>query len=111
MVSLQPGEGPPDHLHRSQEECIFIVDGTFEVTIGGATRVAGAGSVLFIPRGVTHRFKNIGSDVGRMLDWSLPGGQDHYFKAISELAASGQFGAAKALEVSQRHDTHFPAAH
>ena len=31
----------------------------------------------------------------RMLDWSLPGGQDHYFKAISELAAGG--GSAPAL--------------
>ncbi|GAB7524561.1 hypothetical protein PBS_35480 [Paraburkholderia sp. 2C] len=107
LVSHRPGEGPPDHLHRSQEECIFIVDGTYEVAIDGATRVVGGGTLLFIPRGVTHRFKNIGTTVGHMLDWSLPGGQDKYFKAISDLMAIGQFGTLAAKELSARFDTHF----
>jgi hypothetical protein len=31
-----------------------------------------------------HRFKNVGDTTARMLDSSLPGGQDYYFKAISE---------------------------
>ena len=43
-----------------------------------------------------------------MLDWSLPGGQDHYFRAISELAAGGGFTGEQALEISQQFDTHFP---
>jgi len=107
LVSHRPGEGPPDHLHRSQEECIFIVDGTYEVTIDGGTRVVGGGTLLFIPRGVTHRFRNIGPTDGHMLDWSLPGGQDKYFKAISDLAAIGQFGTLAAKELSERFDTHF----
>jgi quercetin dioxygenase-like cupin family protein len=45
--------------------------------------------MVFIPRNVVHRFKNIGDTTARMLDSSLPGGQDHYFKTISELAADG----------------------
>jgi hypothetical protein len=28
----------------------------------------------------------------RILDWSLPGGQDHYFKGISELAVAPKMG-------------------
>jgi len=31
-----------------------------------------------------------------MLDWTLPGGQDHYFRAIAELAADGSFTGEKA---------------
>ena len=46
-----------------------------------------------------------------MLDWSLPGGQDHYFKAISELAASAGFTGEKAMEISKKFDTNFPAPH
>jgi hypothetical protein len=45
-----------------------------------------------------------------MLDWSLPGGQDHYFKAISELDGSGDFTGEKVVEISERFDTNFPAA-
>jgi mannose-6-phosphate isomerase-like protein (cupin superfamily) len=107
----KPGEGPPDHVHFSQEEMFFIVEGTYEMTIGDQTTTAGPGTIVFIPRNVVHRFKNVGETTARMLDWSLPGGQDHYFKAISELAASDGFTGEKAMEISKKFDTNFPAAH
>jgi len=88
MGWLKPGEGPSDHVHFNQEEMFFIVEGTYEFTIGGQTSTAGPGTLVFIPRNLVHRFKNIGDTTARMLDWSLPGGQDHYFKAISDLAAT-----------------------
>jgi len=44
-----------------------------------------------------------------MLDWSLPGGQDHYFKAISDLAASDGFTGEKVMAISKKFDTNFPA--
>jgi hypothetical protein len=47
----------------------------------------------------------------RMLDWSLPGGQDHYLKAISELVAGGGFTGENVTEISRQVDTHFPVAH
>ena len=55
----------------------------------------------FIPRDVVHRFKNVSGITGRMLGWSLPGGQDHYLKAISELAAGGGFTSEKVMEISR----------
>ena len=55
-----------------------------------------------------HRFKNVGGITGRMLGWSLPGGQDHYLKAISELAAGGGFTSERVMEISKAFDTHFP---
>ena len=109
--SHKPGEGPPDHVHFSQEEVFFIVEGTYELTVGGQTSTAGPGTIVFIPRNVVHRFKNVGHTTARMLDWSLPGGQDHYFKAISELAAGGSFTGEKAIEISKKFDTNFPAGH
>jgi quercetin dioxygenase-like cupin family protein len=111
MACHKPGEGPPDHVHFSQEEMFFIVEGTYEVTVGDQTSMAGPGTIVFIPRNVVHRFKNVGDTTARMLDWSLPGGQDQYFKAISELAASGGFTGEKVMEISKKFDTNFPAAH
>jgi len=57
---------------------------------------------------VVHRFKNVGDTTARKLDWSLPGGQDHYFTAISELAAGGGFTGEKVMEISKKFDTNFP---
>jgi quercetin dioxygenase-like cupin family protein len=110
MAWHKPGEGPPDHFHSSQEEIFFVVEGTYELTIGERTSTVGPGTIVFIPRNVVHRFKNVGDTTARMLDWSLPGGQDHYFKAISALAAGSGFTGEKAIEVSRKFDTNFLGA-
>ena len=111
LADHKPGEGPPDHVHFGHEEIFFIVDGTYEMTVADQTTTAGPGAIVFIPRGIVHRFKNIGKTTARMLDWTLPGGLDHYFKAISELAADGGFTGEKAMEISRRFDTNFPGSH
>ena len=96
MAWHKPGEGPPAHVHFKQEEILFIIEGLYEVTVADETAKAGPGSIVFIPRNIVHRFKNVGGITGRMLGWSLPGGQDHYLKAISELAAGGGFTSESA---------------
>src|SRR5215813_6228300 len=111
MAWHKPGEGPPDHVHFNQEEIFFVVEGTYELTVGGDTSTAGAGTIIFIPRNVVHSFKNVGDTTACMLDWSLPGGQDQYFKTISALAAGNGFTGEKVMEISKEFDTHFPAAH
>ena len=111
MGWLKPGEGPSDHVHFNQEEIFFIVEGTYEMTVGDQTSTVGPGTIVFIPRNVVHRFKNVGDTTGCMLDWSLPGGHDHYFKAISDLAAGGGLTGEKVTEINKKFDTKFLAAH
>src|SRR4029077_2394818 len=86
MGGHKPGEGPSDHGPFSQEEMFFIVEGTYELTVGDQTTTAGPGTIVFIPRNVVHRFKNVGETTARMLDWSLPGGQAPYSQALSQHA-------------------------
>jgi mannose-6-phosphate isomerase-like protein (cupin superfamily) len=108
MAWHKSGEGPGDHVHFDQEEMFFIVEGTYEMTVGGQTSTAGPGTIVFIPRYTVHRFKNVGDTTACMLDWTLPGGQDHYFKAISELAAGGGF-TEKVMEINKKFNTKFLA--
>jgi mannose-6-phosphate isomerase-like protein (cupin superfamily) len=103
MAWHKPGEGAADHVHFSHDEIFLIVEGTYELTVGDRTSVAGPSTIVFIPRNIVHRFENIGETTACMLDWSLPGG------AISEDAAGDSFTGEKVLEISERFDTNFPA--
>jgi len=109
MAWHKPGEGPPDHVHFKQEEIFFVLEGTYELTVGGKTTTIGPGAIVFVPRNAVHRFKNVGDTTACMLDWSLPGGQDHYFREISELDASG-FSGEKVAEISRKFHTNILAA-
>ena len=55
-----PGEGPPLHVHRDQDELIYTLEGTHRVKLGEELFDAPAGSFIFIPRGTPHTWQNVG---------------------------------------------------
>lgn len=109
LVEHEPGVGPPPHYHGSQEECFFVLEGEYDVTVGDVSRRAAAGTLVFIPRNTVHTFKNVSAGTARMLDWSLPAGQDRYFRTVHEQQTVGSFQTANIKELSAQFDTYFPA--
>lgn len=63
---VQPGVGPPRHIHPDQDETFFFLEGNFMVEIDGQLHDVSAGDVAFIPRGMVHAFKNAGATPGRL---------------------------------------------
>jgi len=111
MGCHEPGEGPPDRIHFNREEMFFVVEGIYELTAGDQTSTVGVGTMVLIPRNTEHHFRNVGDTTARILDWSLPDGQDRYFKAICDLAAGDGFNCAQVMEMGEPLDAYFPAVH
>lgn len=66
-VELDPGVTFPMHSHPG-EEVIYVLEGTWEYRIAGKEAVTlEAGDVLFIPAGVRHAAKNVGTSKGAEL--------------------------------------------
>ncbi|MBT8194928.1 MAG: cupin domain-containing protein, partial [Bacteroidia bacterium] len=63
---VEPGVGPPRHIHKEQDETFFFLEGTFDVEVDGKLHHMSAGDVAFIPRGTIHAFKNVGKDKGKL---------------------------------------------
>jgi len=60
-VDFDPGYVAPRHTHPG-EEIIYVIEGTLEYQIEGQPTAKGkAGDVLFVPAGVIHSAKNIGT--------------------------------------------------
>ena len=61
LVEIPPGVVAPRHSHPG-EEIAYVVEGALEYTLDGRPPVTlKAGDVLFIPAGVPHAVKNVGS--------------------------------------------------
>jgi quercetin dioxygenase-like cupin family protein len=66
-IDIAPGVLAPRHTHHG-EEVIYVLEGTLEYTLDGKPPVTlKAGDVLFIPNGVVHSARNVGSVNGAEL--------------------------------------------
>ena len=67
VVEIAPGVTAPRHSHPG-EEIIYVLEGLLEYQLDGQPPVTlKAGDVLFIPAGVVHSAKNVGSGNGAEL--------------------------------------------
>jgi quercetin dioxygenase-like cupin family protein len=53
-------------------EIFFVVEGTYELTVGDQTATAGPGTIVFIPRNVLHRFREGRTTTSRRSPTSPP---------------------------------------
>ena len=66
-TELDPGAVAPKHTHPG-EEIIYVLEGSLEYQVEGQPpKTLKAGDVLFIPYGVVHSAKNVGSVKGAEL--------------------------------------------
>ena len=66
-VDLEPGVTFPMHSHPG-EEIIYVLEGVWEYQVEGkGAMTLKAGEVLFIPAGVNHGAKNVGTGKGSEL--------------------------------------------
>jgi mannose-6-phosphate isomerase-like protein (cupin superfamily) len=80
ISEVSPGASIPIHLHRNEDELIFIHTGSGIVTLGDSQVPSATGAVLYAPRGIWHGIENTGSTV---LTWCAiwsPPGFEQYFR-------------------------------
>jgi quercetin dioxygenase-like cupin family protein len=60
-LALDP-DSAMSHVHIGAEEVLYILDGTGEVRVEGATHQVRAGQAVFIPDGAEHSYINTGAE-------------------------------------------------
>lgn len=72
---LRKGGGPPLHLHYSQDEYFYVMDGTFLFQLGDRRVTLHPGDSVLGPRRVPHTFTVTSQQPGHMLIAFTPAGQ------------------------------------
>ncbi|WP_299985820.1 cupin domain-containing protein [uncultured Ruegeria sp.] len=88
--AVQPGEGPPLHMHLEQAETFFIVSGSFIFQAGDDVVEVGPGTTLHVPKQTPHSFRCISDEAGRLTSVLTPGIHDGFIMNVPEAQASGR---------------------
>jgi quercetin dioxygenase-like cupin family protein len=102
VIESDTSGGAPRHEHGHEDECFYVLEGVISVECGDDTWEAGAGSFVFLPRGVPHAWDVVG-DRARVLIITAPAGLEEFLREFHE-AADGERG-----EVARRHGIEFLA--
>jgi quercetin dioxygenase-like cupin family protein len=85
-VTANPGFGPPPHTHHRQNECFYVLEGTFEFFYENRTFTADAGSVIHLPKGRVHNHRAVGNVPARALVVYTPAGLERFLEEAGKPA-------------------------
>ena len=85
---LPPGFASPLHVHHSEDEAFYLLEGKATFTCGDRAMVADPGSYVFFPRDIPHWFRIEDDQPARLLQLNFPAGLENFFVEAGEPAAS-----------------------
>jgi quercetin dioxygenase-like cupin family protein len=74
-ATFPPDTFVPPHIHPTQDEYVYVLDGELTLAAGDSDQVAGAGDLLRLPMGRPHGLFNRSGATVRCLFWVTPTGR------------------------------------
>jgi quercetin dioxygenase-like cupin family protein len=94
------------HVHRTQEETFYVLEGECEWQVGDRRIRATPGTFVFIPPSVPHNIANATDKPARVLMTVSPPGHENYFEELAKTVSPDRPADPKAIaELRLRYDT------
>jgi mannose-6-phosphate isomerase-like protein (cupin superfamily) len=109
---VEPGSGPPPHVHHNEDELFIIAEGTMSFLVNNEWVDVGSGGVAFMPRGVPHTFKNRSNAVVKQWILTTPSGFETFFgRCAAVFAEAGADGPdmGRIMQIAAEHGLEFLA--
>ena len=104
-ATFPPGTFVPPHIHPTQDEFIYMLEGRFDLLLDGRSYVATAGDLIRLPQQIPHGIFNKTDQPVKCLFWVTPTRKLYdLFWGIHSMAEQ-EPGAVVAL--SARHEVEF----
>ena len=92
--NLMPDTGPAMHMHLSQEEWFYVMEGEVRFQVGGRRLRLGPGESILAPRRIPHTFSASGSPAHMLIAFTPADKMEQYFidaAAQPSIAATSDF--------------------
>lgn len=112
-LDCPPGGGVPLHAHAVADHALYVLEGTFALTVDGRREALEPGACALIPRGHAHGYANVGDGRGRLLVIATPpASEERVFLQLAAMLATGPDGSAELTSairlLGARHDVTLP---
>ena len=85
QTSLSKGKGTPLHVHHSQDEVFYVIEGLYYFQVGDEKFKLSEGESIFLPRKVPHAWTQL-SEKGKMTVTLQPAGKlEDFFVTMASL--------------------------
>jgi quercetin dioxygenase-like cupin family protein len=83
QTSLSQGRGTPLHVHPSQDEVFYVLEGSYRFKVGEELFDLTVGESIFLPRAVPHAWTQV-SEKGKMMVLLQPAGKlENFFVTMA----------------------------
>lgn len=90
--STKKGEEPPSHIHETEDEMFYVLEGAITFRCGSDTFNLGKGGFIFLPHGIEHAYTIQNEDTVRLLVITSP---------VRDESSGGWKGFVADLELGQ----------
>jgi mannose-6-phosphate isomerase-like protein (cupin superfamily) len=104
-ATFPPGTFVPPHIHPTQDEFVYMLEGRLDLVLDGQESVATAGDLVRLPRNVPHGLFNKSDATVKCLFWVAPTGRLYdLFWAIHSMP---QQNPAEVVALSAKYEIDF----
>lgn len=101
--------GPPPHIHHREDELFYVLSGEVTFYADGEQTLANEGTLIYVPKGTVHQFKNTASSVAQMITLYIGAGIEGFFTEVGVPPLLNE-NAQPALFTSERKKEFLDAA-
>jgi quercetin dioxygenase-like cupin family protein len=84
-LACPPGDTPPLHVHHTEDEAFFVLEGSARIYVGSDVHEVGPGDSVLAPKGIPHTY--VTGDQGvRWVVTTSPGDFERFVVAVSRPA-------------------------
>jgi quercetin dioxygenase-like cupin family protein len=100
---FDPESGNRLHVHRYEDEVVYVLEGAIEIRLGNQKLQASAGGVAHLPKNIPHALYNPLKTYLRILAIAIPGGLENFFDDLSVAMEDGTLDDAMHKKISQKY--------
>ena len=104
-ATFPPGTFVPPHIHPTQDEFIYMLEGKFELLLDGREVHAGPGDLIRLPMGIPHGIFNKTQDTVKCFFWVSP--TRKLFDLFWGIHSMKEQNPAEVVALSARHEVDF----